>query len=61
MTAAAMTGPTPKSPVRLVPEAGTATASFFLVSRSRASMRRRSSDERGGQLAAGLLPPRLPA
>src|SRR5947209_19551245 len=31
MTAAAMTGPTPNSPVRLVPAARTATASFFLV------------------------------
>jgi hypothetical protein len=43
MTAAAMTGPTPNSPVRLVPAAWTATASFVRVSRSRASMRRRSS------------------
>ena len=38
-----MTGPTPNSPVRLVPVAWTATVSFFLVSRSWASMRRRSS------------------
>ena len=43
MTAAAITGPTPNSPVRLVPAAATAAASFFLVSRIRASMRRRSS------------------
>src|SRR6516162_10250963 len=43
MTAAAMTGPTPNSPVRQVPAAWTAVASFFLVSRSWASMRRRSS------------------
>ena len=38
-----MTGPTPKTSVRDVPEARTATASFFLVSRSWASMRRRSA------------------
>jgi hypothetical protein len=36
-----MTGPTPKTSVRDVPQARTATASFFLVSRSRASIRRR--------------------
>jgi hypothetical protein len=34
MTAAAMTGPTPNSPVRVVPAARTAAVSFFLVSRS---------------------------
>jgi hypothetical protein len=34
MTAAAMTGPTPNKPVRLVPLALTAVSSFFLVSRS---------------------------
>ena len=45
MTAAAMTGPTPNNPVRLVPAAATAAASFFLVSRIRASMRRRSSSK----------------
>ena len=43
MTVAATTGPTPNSPVRLVPAAATTTASFFLASRSWASMRRRSS------------------
>jgi hypothetical protein len=43
MTAAAMTGPTPNSPVRLVPDARTAASGFFLVSRSCPSMRRRSS------------------
>ncbi len=43
MMAAAMTGPTPNRPVRLVPEARTAVSSLFLVSRSWASMRRRSS------------------
>ena len=43
MMVAAMTGPTPNSPVRLVPDARTAVASFFLVSRSWPSMRRRSS------------------
>jgi integrase/recombinase XerD len=37
----AITGPTPKTRVRVVPEALTAAASFFLVSRSRASRRRR--------------------
>jgi hypothetical protein len=42
MTAAAMTGPAPGRLVRLVPAAATAPAGFFLVSRSRASMRRRS-------------------
>ena len=35
MTAAAMTGPTPNRPVRQVPAARTASASFFLVSRIR--------------------------
>ena len=43
MTAAAMTGPTPNSPVRLVPAAATAAASFLRVSRIRASTPRRSS------------------
>ena len=43
MTAAAMTGPTPNSPVRLVPAARTAAAAFFLVSRIRVSTARRSS------------------
>src|SRR2546430_13920994 len=36
-----MTGSTPKTSVRDVPDARTATASFFLVSRSWTSMRRR--------------------
>jgi len=40
---AAMTGPTPKIWVVVVPEARTATVSRFLVSRIWASMRRRSS------------------
>ena len=35
MTAAAMTGPTPNSLVRLVPVAWTAVASFFLAARRR--------------------------
>jgi hypothetical protein len=39
---AAMTGPTPKTPVTVVPDAVTAAASLFLVSRIWASMRRRS-------------------
>jgi len=39
---AAMTGPAPKISVTVVPDALTATASFFLVSRIWASMRRRS-------------------
>ena len=43
MTAAAATGPTPNSPVTLVPAAATATFSFFLVSRIRAPAPRRSS------------------
>ena len=43
ITAAAMTGPTPDSVVRLVPAACTAVVSVFLVARSCASMRRRSS------------------
>jgi hypothetical protein len=43
ITAAAITGPTPNNPVRLVPAARTATVSLFLVSRSWPSIRRRSS------------------
>jgi hypothetical protein len=39
--AAAMTGPTPKMPVKVVPDACTAAASLFLVSRIWASRRRR--------------------
>ena len=39
MTAAAMTGPTPDSVVRLVPAACTAVVSVFLVASSCASMR----------------------
>ena len=50
-----MTGPTPKSSVRVVPDARTAAVSFFLVSRSWASRRRRSSEELGGELAAGRV------
>ena len=42
ITVPAMTGPTPKMPVRLVPEALTAAASFLLVSRSWASRQRMS-------------------
>ena len=38
-----MTGPAPKMPVRLVPDALTAMASFFLDSRIWASRRRMSS------------------
>jgi hypothetical protein len=41
MTVPAITGPTPKTCVRVVPEALTAAASFFLVSRSWPSRRRR--------------------
>jgi hypothetical protein len=37
MTVAAMTGPTPKTSVRLVPDALTAAASFVRASRRRAS------------------------
>ncbi len=43
MMVAAMTGPAPDSPVRLVPDARTAMAGLFRVPRSCASMRRRSS------------------
>jgi hypothetical protein len=43
VTVAAMTGPTPKISVVVVPDARTAVSSFFLVSRSWASRRRRSS------------------
>src|SRR5262249_2149081 len=43
MTVPAMTGPTPNRPVRLVPEARTAAASFLLVSRSWAPGRRMSA------------------
>ena len=53
-----MTGPTPKISVRLVPEALTAAASFFLVSRSWASRRRMSARNSAGQLAARLRRPR---
>ena len=54
MTVAAITGPTPKMPVRLVPEALTAVASFFFDSRIWASRRRMSLQELGSELAAGL-------
>jgi hypothetical protein len=43
MTVPALTGPMPKTSVTEVPEALTAAASFFLVSRSWASRRRRSA------------------
>jgi hypothetical protein len=43
ITVAAMNGPTPKTSVTVLPEARTATASFFLVSRSWTSMRRMSA------------------
>jgi hypothetical protein len=43
ITVAAMTGPAPKMPVRLVPDALTAMASFVLDSRTWASRRRISS------------------
>jgi hypothetical protein len=43
VTAAAMTGPTPDSPVGLVPAAATAAAALVLVPRIRASTPRRSS------------------
>ncbi len=57
MTAAAMIGPTPNSPVRLVPAACTATASFSLVSRIRASMPR-SPPRTLRRARSGLSPPR---
>src|SRR5580658_2716648 len=43
MMVAAMTGPTPNTSVRLVPDAVTAVVSFFLAPASLASMRRRSA------------------
>ena len=43
ITVAATAGPTPKTSVRVVPEARTAAASFFFVSRSWAPVRRRSA------------------
>jgi len=43
ITVAATTGPTPKTLVRVVPEARTAVASFFVAPLIWASMRRRSS------------------
>ena len=49
MTAAAMTGPTPNSPVRPVPAARTAAAAFFLVWRIAAQV----LGELGGELPAG--------
>ena len=51
ITVAAMTGSAPKMPVRLVPGALTAMASFFLDSRIWASRRRMSSKELGGEPA----------
>jgi hypothetical protein len=54
ITVPAMTGPAPNRPVRLVPEARTAAASFLLASRSWASRRRDVGEELGGQLAARL-------
>ena len=47
MTAAAMTGPTPDSLVRLVPVACTAAASFLWVSRIRCQMHCRLPDSGG--------------
>jgi hypothetical protein len=41
VTVAAMTGPTPDTLVTVLPQARIAAAGFFLVSRSRASRRRR--------------------
>jgi len=58
MTAAAMTGPTPNSPVRQVPAARTAAAAFVLVWRIRASRPRRSSvsSAASSQRAAAAAP-----
>jgi hypothetical protein len=54
----ATTGPTPKIWVSVVPEARTATVSFFLASSSWASMRRRSSTNAAAssQRAASTAP-----
>src|SRR5215471_10571020 len=58
MTAAARTGPTPNSPVRLVPAARTAAAAFLRVSRIRASTPRKSSvsSAASSQRAASAAP-----
>jgi len=55
---AAMTGPAPNSPVRLVPAAATAAASFFLVWRIAAPAPRRStvSSVASSQRAAATAP-----
>ncbi len=58
ITLAATTGPTPKTSVRVVPDAATATVSFFLASRIWASMRRRSSTNVAA--SSQLLLPQLP-
>jgi hypothetical protein len=55
VTAAAVTGPAPDSPVRLVRAARTAMASFFLVPPVRVPVPRRSSVNPGGEFPAGRL------
>src|SRR5271156_6666651 len=52
MTAAAMTGPTPKSPVRLVPDARTAASSFFPGLAQLPVDAAQVLDEGGGELVA---------
>jgi hypothetical protein len=54
MTAAAMTGPTPKRSVRLVPAARTAAASFFSGLAHLGIQAAHLRQEVGGELAAGL-------
>jgi hypothetical protein len=58
MTVAAMTGPAPNSPVRLVPAARTAAAAFLRVSRIRVPAPRRSSvsSAASSQRAASAAP-----
>src|SRR5690349_20491371 len=53
ITVPAVTGPAPKSPVRLVPEALTAAASFLLGLARRSAAAADTGEELGGQLAAG--------
>jgi hypothetical protein len=58
VTVAATTGPTPKTSVRVVPEAATAVVSFFFASPIWASIRRRSArnSAASSQRAASTTP-----
>jgi hypothetical protein len=59
ITVAAMTGPAPKMPVRLVPDALTAMASFFPDSRIWASKRRIASKSSAARPPGGARTARL--